>query len=90
MCIRDRDYIAQAVENEGIAYLEDLGDRSRRITVVDENGDVLFDNIADEAEMDDHSQREEIQEARENGYGISSRYSDTLSEKILYLSLIHI
>lgn len=80
----DLDYIAQAVENEGVDYLEGLGDRSRRITVVDENGDVLFDNVANEAEMDDHSQREEIQEAKENGYGTSSRYSDTLSEKILY------
>lgn len=52
------------------------------LPLVDENGsDVVWTRLQMKQEMDDHSQREEIQEARENGYGTSSRYSDTLFRK---------
>ena len=58
-----------------------------RVTIVDENGDVTFDNQANPDEMDNHLDRPEIAEALEKGTGVSERYSDTLSEITHYYAL---
>ena len=50
-----------------------------RITVVHEDGSVLYDNYEDEAKMDNHADRKEIREALEYGEGAAIRTSDTLS-----------
>ncbi|MDO5042486.1 MAG: ATP-binding protein [Slackia sp.] len=55
-----------------------------RITLIDENGTVLFDNRADAALLDNHSMRPEVIQAIETGEGGSGRYSATLQEETLY------
>ena len=80
-------YIAQAVENEGVSFLESLDNTDRRITLVNPDGTVVFDNQADASSLDNHAEREEIKQAMEMGTGMSVRYSKTLTEKTLYYAV---
>ena len=77
-------YLAYGVEQQGVDYLKNIKDKNSRITYIDQDGTVLYDNKADAAEMENHSDRKEFQEAEKYGVGESSRYSDTLSEKTIY------
>jgi len=60
---------------------------SLRITVIDSNGVVLADSHENPFSMDNHLRRPEILAARNNGIGRSQRYSFTLEENFIYLSL---
>lgn len=75
---------AEAVTSGGIDYLESLNIDNCRITWIDVNGNVLFDNRTDNDKMENHLEREEVREAAKYGYGESERYSSTLTEKTLY------
>lgn len=77
-------YISKGVEAEGIDYLENLGKTDARVTWVDVDGTVLFDNQADITTMDNHKDREEIKEALTSSAGSSTRYSNTISAKTIY------
>ena len=77
-------YLAYGVDKQGVDYLKNIKDKNARITYIDQDGTVLYDNKADAAEMENHSDRKEFQEAEKYGVGESSRYSDTLSEKTIY------
>lgn len=75
-------YIAAAIEKEGIAYLEDLSEtNTQRLTWIAADGSVLYDSVVDESQMENHGDREEVQEAMRTGSGESSRYSTTLAER---------
>ena len=78
------DLAAQGIEHEGSTYFDGLDSEELRITWIDKNGKVLFDNKTDASSMENHLEREEVRQAVENGYGKSSRYSETLTEKSLY------
>lgn len=78
------DYIGTAVEQEGFGYLDQIHSDETRVTLIDADGTVLFDNTADITSMENHLDREEVQEALNKGTGESYRYSDTLSEKTFY------
>lgn len=78
------DLAAQGIEHEGSAYFNGLDSEELRITWIDKDGKVLFDNKTDASSMENHLEREEVRQAVENGYGKSSRYSETLTEKSLY------
>ena len=77
---------ARGVELEGTAYLEDLRP-DNRITWISGDGSVLYDSQADPGSMENHLQREEIQEALSGKVGEASRYSDTLATRTLYVAL---
>ena len=84
---KEAAYLAYGVEQQGLDYLKNIKDKSARITYIDQDGTVLFDNKADVSEMKNHSDRTEFQKAEKDGAGESSRYSDTLSEKTIYYAL---
>lgn len=84
---KEATYLAYGVEQQGVDYLKNIKDKSARITYIDQDGTVLFDNEADVSEMKNHSDRTEFQKAEKYGAGESSRYSDTLSEKTIYYAL---
>ena len=84
---KEAAYLAYGVEQHGVDYLKNIKDKSARITYIDQDGTVLFDNEADVSEMKNHSDRTEFQKAEKYGAGESSRYSDTLSEKTIYYAL---
>lgn len=79
-------FAAEGVEDGGISYLEGLNDDSCRITLVGEDGTVLYDSVESADKMGNHADREEIKEAREYGMGEASRYSSTLTEQTIYIS----
>lgn len=58
-----------------------------RITVIQNDGNVIFDNYADTSQMDNHLGREEIQLALINGEGFTVRNSDTLSQNLFYYAI---
>lgn len=78
------DLAAQGVRNEGIGYFDDLSIADYRITWIDTDGHVIYDSESDTANMENHLEREEVQEALLAGYGESERYSVTLMERALY------
>ena len=58
-----------------------------RVTWVGADGKVLYDNSADETNMENHAQRPEIQEAFRTGHGESIRESETLNQSTYYYAL---
>ena len=84
---KEAAYLTYGVEQQGVDYLKNIKDKSARITYIDQDGTVLFDNEADVSEMKNHSDRTEFQKGEKYGAGESSRYSDTLSEKTIYYAL---
>ena len=75
---------AAGVSLLGEEYLKNFDEESFRLTWIAEDGTVLYDNKSPSGGMENHLEREEIKEAFESGYGESKRYSDTLSERLLY------
>ena len=75
---------ASAVTQLGENYLEGLDSDRYRLTWVASDGTVLFDSHADAASMENHADREEIQEALISGTGSSTRQSSTLTEQTIY------
>ncbi|HPY98906.1 MAG TPA: ATP-binding protein [Clostridia bacterium] len=70
------------------SYLNKVGlNSSNRITYIKNNGTVLYDNLAQASDLDNHSDRPEVIEALQNGSGEITRYSDTLGESIYYYAL---
>ena len=76
--------VSQAVEADGLSYLQNLQGSDCRITWISADGDVLFDSSKGTEPLENHLQREEIRQALETGYGESTRFSDTLLEQSVY------
>lgn len=75
---------AVGVEQNGMDYLKKLESDQYRITWLRADGAVLYDTQADAESMENHAQRQEVQQALATGEGESSRYSDTLLQKTVY------
>ena len=75
---------AVGVEQNGTDYLRKLESDQYRITWLGADGAVLYDTQADAESMENHAQRQEVQQALATGEGESSRYSDTLLQKTVY------
>lgn len=59
-----------------------------RLTIVSPNGQVKADTgVRDASELDNHMQREEIQEAMRDGEGDARRHSRTLGKDMLYVAI---
>ncbi|MDO5398630.1 MAG: ATP-binding protein [bacterium] len=83
----EAEYLSHAVENEGADFLKNFNNADKRITLINADGSVLFDNQTDAEALDNHAERSEIKQAMETGTGRSIRYSDTLTEKTLYYAV---
>jgi two-component system phosphate regulon sensor histidine kinase PhoR len=58
-----------------------------RVTLIDKAGQVFYDSQAEATQMENHLDRPEIQQAKTEGRGKSSRFSVTLQESMLYVAL---
>lgn len=83
----ESELIASVVEDAGVENIADYDFGSRRVTVIGKDGGVIFDSQADASKMENHADREEFKEAVLYGTGMSSRYSDTLTQKNIYYAL---
>ena len=82
-----KDELSLAVtgtEQYGNAFLENVEADRFRVTWIDTDGTVLFDTQVDQTAMENHADREEIQEAFETGSGSAVRNSSTLTEQTYY------
>ena len=59
-----------------------------RVTLIAADGTVLADSVADPATMENHGDREEVQEALAQGEGESVRRSDTLGKDTYYYAML--
>ena len=75
---------AEATQQLGENYLENLDSDRYRLTWVSSDGTVIFDSHADASAMENHADREEIKEALVSGTGSSTRQSSTLTEQTIY------
>lgn len=84
-----------ADRTDGIAavydYINDIGDLQEftghdlRITLIDSDGNVLFESSnIEEEQMENHLERPEVRQAIEHGSGTSSRYSETVNTNVYY------
>lgn len=66
---------------------EGLAVQGIRVTLVDVQGNVVYDNEADSDTLENHLNRPEIKEALETGEGESMRTSETLSHNTFYYAV---
>ncbi|MDU6743900.1 ATP-binding protein [Peptoniphilus harei] len=74
---------------DDITYLEGLTNKKLdfRITLIREDGEVLYDSKKDSNLLPSHKDRPEVIEAKKLGYAQVERYSNTLSKDLYYVSL---
>lgn len=83
-------YISMGLASGGDDYLnkiaaENTGDV--RVTLIDSDGTVLFDNQAEAKTLENHAMRQEVMEAIANGSGEEERFSDTLDQTTYYYAV---
>ena len=86
---QEAEYIQAAVDIVGEQYLNVMDNvrKSTRLTLVGQDGTVLYDSVQDDTTLENHKNRKEIREAMETGRGEAVRTSDTLGEKTFYYAL---
>lgn len=82
-------YVAAAMAEEGENFLTQLETEAHknRITLIDADGTVIYDNEAVANKMENHGDREEVEEAMEYGVGESTRLSSTLGQQTYYYAI---
>ena len=83
--VRERAAILKdtiTVQNADELVLSDM-----RLTIVADDGKVLYDDDRLAAQLPNHADREEIKEALTSGIGESRRYSDTLGQETYYYAV---
>lgn len=58
-----------------------------RLTVIKSNGEVVADSDEDFSKMDNHGDRPEVIQARENGKGVVTRFSNTVKKNMMNVAL---
>ena len=58
-----------------------------RITIIQNDGEIIFDNKRDKDDLENHADRVEVIEALDKGYGEVERYSDSFMEKTYYYAI---
>ncbi|TYZ24998.1 ATP-binding protein [Selenomonas ruminis] len=70
------------------SLLQQLSDNTGlRITILSVDGTVLMDTSEPAAKLDNHFERQEVQQALAHEYGTAVRYSDTLLENRMYVAI---
>lgn len=83
---------ARVLQSTGVfEHKENLADRSGledlRISIIDDDGTVLYDNDVDVGVLGNHGDRPEVAEALLNGEGQSVRRSDTMDQSTFYYAV---
>lgn len=83
---QETELIAAALneQKEPIAFLRSLDREDLRITLINRDGSVAYDNEASPSMLPNHGDRPEVVEALESGSGSAERSSATLDEIMLY------
>ncbi|WEG35648.1 ATP-binding protein [Amygdalobacter indicium] len=84
--LQSSDLFSDPEHVERCNKLKDLH-QSLRITWIDTDGRVLFDNDFAAARLDNHADRQEVKAAYKTGEGQAVRYSSTLNKDTFYYAL---
>jgi signal transduction histidine kinase len=57
-----------------------------RITIIDDNGTVIAESDKDLSDINNHSNRIEIIQAKNTGFGKNTRLSETINKELLYIA----
>lgn len=76
------------ISAEDGSTIQEISDGSLRITLIAPDGSVLWENVADYTEMENHKDRPEVIKARQNGEGSDIRISSTLSQNTFYYAVL--
>lgn len=79
-------FIFLEYENNNISFLSKLPNIDR-VTLLGPDGRVLFDSLADPLKMENHSQREEVKQAKVGQAFITTRKSSTLDSPYMYAAI---
>jgi two-component system phosphate regulon sensor histidine kinase PhoR len=84
----ESSYIGAGVELAGQKYLESITPLmfAHRVTLISQNGFVLFDSEHDAESMENHMGRSEVAEAARTGTGESVRFSETMRKQTCYFA----
>ncbi len=87
---QEADYIRAAIENAGEAYLREMDAvaGSTRVSLIDADGNVLYDSVQDEISLENHKNRPEIQAAFQGGEGQDIRQSNTVGQEMYYYAVL--
>lgn len=88
--LKNQAHLMIALYRDGQLNFERLKESSilDRVTVLSPEGNVLFDNYIDAETMENHLQREEVQQALHNKEGYAVRMSDTLGKEVIYYAVL--
>lgn len=86
----EAEIVAAALDStvNDIAVLERVDIDNTRLTLIAEDGTVIYDNQEPASQMENHGQRPEVIAARETGHGSDERDSSTLGEVMLYEAVL--
>lgn len=91
--IRDLQNYARVLKSTGefdsddISQYKDTNNKDIRLTLINDDGSVLYDSWADETTMQNHLDRPEIAEAFDSGEGQEIRKSETLNKSTYYYAI---
>lgn len=83
-------YIEKALDISGMTYLYDMDQAQilTRLTLIDVNGEVLYDSKKDEYTFQNHAKREEVRDALRYGKGEALRNSMTVGKNTYYYAIL--
>ncbi len=83
----DAYIVSEKFVKDPASLIKQLHDRTGvRITIIDRDGNVLYESNRPVKGMENHSNRPEIREALEKGIGSAMRHSDSVDRDFLYVA----
>ncbi len=76
----------QLAQDDNTDFISNHIDKNIRITLVAKDGTVIADSWESASKLDNHLQRQEIQQAIKNGEATVTRHSDTQGQKVYYFA----
>lgn len=83
--LKDELSLASMLDLENLEATRSF-DKNLRITVIDTDGSVVFDNFGDTVSMENHAERKEVKEAMNGSLGQDVRVSKTLGKDTYYFA----
>ncbi|SFP95014.1 sensor histidine kinase [Caldicoprobacter faecalis] len=87
---KEASYIAASLETaqDPRLFLQNVSTKAHRITLIADDGTVLFDSAERAENMENHRNRPEVSAALKNGIGKSVRLSRTLGKQTFYCAVL--
>lgn len=87
---QEATYVQKALEIAGIEYLESMDkvQTNTRMTLINSEGEVVYDSEEEQDAFENHAARKEVKEAFQNGTGEAIRVSETVEKRAYYYAVL--